>query len=146
MSTSFQSISTAIAQALAAAPAICHGVHVNLLDPLASTLPTAVVVRLQQSAPDYSTYGVLDWRTVLTVECYARAGARTDPAAAIDTLLQSAWQRLAHLDVHALGAQGIDLAAGGIEWQFDKAETVLACAVIRVLVRHRTPTDTLEST
>lgn len=145
MSSAFQTITTALTNALSAAPAICHGVFTNLLDPVAERLPTAVVVRLHLSDPGHSTYGVVTWRTVLTVECYARAGARGDPAAAIDPLLQAVWTRLSRLDAQALGVLGVDLIGGGIEWQFDKAEAVLACAVIRVTVRHRTPTDTLSS-
>lgn len=147
MSSAFTAISAAVASALAAAPAICHGVYVNLLDPIAEKLPTAVVVRLEQSSPDESTFGsgALTWRTVLTIECHARGGARSDPAAAVDPLLQAVWQRLMQLDVHALGVMGIDVAGAGIDWQYDKAETVMACASIRVLVRHRTPTDNLSS-
>lgn len=140
MSTAFTAISTAVATALAAAPAICHGVYTNLLDPIAEKLPTAVVVRLEQSTPDDSTIGALTWRTVLTVECHARGGARSDPAAAVDPLLKAVWQRLLSLESHVLGAMSLEVAGGGIEWQFDKAETVMACALIRVMVRHRTPT------
>lgn len=145
MSSAFAAISAAVASALAAAPAICHGVYTNLMDPIAEKLPTAVVVRLEQSAPDDSTFGAITWRTVLTVECHARSGARADPAAGVDPLLQAVWQRLMQLDAHALGVMGIDVASAGIDWQYDKAETVMACASIRVLVRHRTPTDNLSS-
>lgn len=139
-SSTFQSITAAVAGALAAQPAICHGVYTNLLDPVAEKLPTAVVVRLDQSTPDDSVFGALTWRTALSIECYARCGARVDPAAAVDPLLRSVWQRLTRIDAHALGVMGIEVG-GGIDWQYDKAETALVCASIRVLVRHRTAAD-----
>ena len=52
-----------------------------------------------------------------------------------------AGQRLSALDFETLGAH-ISLDAR-IDWQYDDADTPLACAVLRLTAQHRTTTPTL---
>jgi len=144
MSTPFSAVVAAVINALHVAPALADGrIHANRLQPLPAGRATAVVVRLEQSEPREVVLGALDWTTRLAVECYARGQTGTDPAAAVDGLLQAAWQRLRTLDGAQLGVMAIE-PESPIEWQFDDADTPLACAVIRVLVLHRTPASTLQ--
>lgn len=144
MSTAFSAVVAAVINALQVAPALADGrIHANRLQPLPAGRASAVVVRLEQSEPREAVLGALDWTTRLAVECYARSQTGTDPAAAVDGLLQAAWRRLRTLDGEQLGVMAIE-PESPIEWQFDDADTPLACAVIRVSVLHRTPASTLQ--
>ena len=144
MSTAFQSLIAAVVSALQAAPALADGrVYANRMQPLPAGRSTAVVVRLEQSSASGTVLGALDWTTQLAVECLARGQVGTDPAAAVDPLLQATWQRMRALDPAQLGAMDIE-SDSAIEWLFEELETPLACAVIRLRVLHRTPVSNLQ--
>lgn len=142
--TAFVAIQTALMGALSAAPALADGrIYPNHLRPIGAGVPTALVVRLDQSAASPETLGALDWATSYTVECYARAATGTDPALAVDALVSDTWARLCALDPNNLpGVSDINVQPI-IDWQYDSADTPVVCAVIRVQVRHRTTTATL---
>jgi hypothetical protein len=144
MSTAFRSVLAALVGALSAAPALAEGrVYANRLQPLPAGRASAVVVRIDQSASREVVLGALDWATRLSVECYARGQTGSDPAEAVDQLLQDTWQRLRALDAAQLGVMTVDVDSA-IEWLFDELETPLACAVIRVTVLHRTPVNSVQ--
>lgn len=142
MSTAFASIQAAIMAALSAATALADGrIYANRLRPIGAGHASAIVVRLEQSAGTEMVIGTVDWQSSFTVECYGRTASGTDPAGAVDALLADVWQRLSALDFETLGAH-ISLDAR-IDWQYDDADTPLACAVLRLTAQHRTTTPTL---
>lgn len=145
MSTAFRSVLAAVVGVLSAAPALAEGrVYANRLQPLPAGRASAVVVRLDQSTSREVVLGALDWTTRLAVECYARGQVGSDPAEAVDLLLQDSWQRLRALDAAQLGAMTVEVDSS-IDWLFDELDTPLACAVIHVSVLHRTPVNALQS-
>lgn len=138
MSTAFKSIANALATALAAAPALAGGrIWSNRLKPLPAMHSTAVVVRQANSSGAETVLGALDWVTPFAIECYGRGAAGADPADAVDALLSDVWARLSAIDAGALGAMAITVSPA-IEWQFDEAETPMACATVHLVVQHRT--------
>lgn len=145
MSTAFSGIQAAIIAALSAATALAGGrITANRLRPIAAGNNTAIVVRLDSSAGTEFVIGYTDWRTEFAVECYARASAGADPAAAVDALLFDAWGRLAVLDFETLGAS-ISLEPK-IDWQYDDLDSPTVCAAIRVTAQHRTASASLTAT
>lgn len=143
MSTAFKTIADGLVAALMAAPALAGGrIWSNRLRPLPERMATAVVVRQGQSNGAETVLGALDWATPLAVECYGRGVAGLDPADAVDELLMDVWARLSVIDAGALGAMAITINPS-IDWQFDEAETPMACAIVHLVVQHRTPVATL---
>lgn len=142
MSSAFLTIQSALIAALAASVPLAGGrIYPNRLRPIAANYGSAIVVRLDQATGTEMVIGSVDWSTSYTVECYARAAADSDPAAAVDALLVDAWTRLAALDLTTLNAT-LNLNPQ-IDWQYDDAETPVACAVIRLTVQHRTALSNL---
>ena len=136
--TAFCAIQGALVAALTQAPALAEGrVYVNRLRPIGAAIPSAIVVRLDQASAAGDVIGTLDWVTSYTVECYARAVSGADPAESVDALLSAVWARLSALTPPGLGVAAITLQPT-IDWQYDDAETPVACALIRISVQHRT--------
>lgn len=145
MSTAFKAVADRIMAALLVVPALADGrVYANRLRPLPVGVNTAIVLRLEQSAARETVLGAHDWDSAYMLECYARGTVGTDPAAAVDVLLASAWARLASLSAADLGAMAIAINPV-IDWQYEEADTPMVCASIRLQVQHRTPVATLES-
>lgn len=140
------SIQQAIVAALNAAPALAGGnVKANTVRPVASAASSAIVVRLMQSraATPQMISGPYDWATVYQVECLARSSTGTsDPAAAVDTLLSAAWERLATVNLSSLGAMDVRMAPQ-LDWQYDDGETPTVSAAISLQVMHRTTSSNL---
>jgi hypothetical protein len=143
MSTAFKSITDALVAACMQTPALADGrVWANRLRPLSASQANAVVVRLAQTQSSENVLGMLDWQTQFAVECYGRGTVGIDPTDAVDDLLRSVWSRLSGINAAELGAMSLALNSA-IEWQFDEAETPVACAIVYLQVRHRTPVATL---
>lgn len=143
MSTAFATLQAALLAALTAAPALAGGrISANRLRPIAAGHSTAIVLRLDQSQGSEEVLGALDWQSVYTVECYARAATGTDPAAAVDALLSDVWARLGALNDATLGAS-ISINPK-VDWQYDDSDTPVVCAVIQLVAQHRTPRATLQ--
>lgn len=143
MSTAFKSLAGILASVLTAAPAVAEGrVWTNRLRVLPAVASTAVVVRQGDGRGTEVVLGALDWITAFSIECYGRGAAGSDPADAVDPVLEAVWARLVAIDAAALGAMSITVGPS-IEWQFDDGETPMACAVVRLLVQHRTPVAAL---
>lgn len=140
------SIQSAIVAALLAAPALAGGnVQANTLRPVASSKSVALVVRLLQSraATPQILGGPYSWVTTFQIECLARgATGGSEGAAAVDSLLELAWQRLSTLSPAGLGVMDVRMAPA-IDWQMDESETPLVAAVISLQVNHRTAAATL---
>lgn len=146
--TAHQQLSDALLARFQAAPALASGrVYANRLAPLPQGRASAVVLRRGQSAShEIMLGGALDWRSVFAVECYARGPVGEDPARAVDALLAQVWDRvfsLAPATLPGLGVMDVSTRAG-VEWQFDEAETPMACAIVHFSVQHRTRAATLE--
>lgn len=142
MSTAFVSIATAVAAALQAAhPGV--PVYVNRTRPVAESEARALLVHLQVAKRDPSgPMDGTDWLTTILVQCMARTTTGADPAQVMDDLLTSAWAALLGAPLAIAGVTDLD-ADPTIEWDFDAAQTPVACATIRLLVRHSTQLDTL---
>ena len=142
MSTAFATLQAALIAALGADVALAGGrIYVNRLRPIAANQASAIVVRLDQASGTEMVIGTVSWSTSYTVECYARAASGADPMAAVDDLLADAWARLAALDFTALDAT-LSISPQ-IDWQYDDAETPVACAVLRLTAQHNTSTNNL---
>lgn len=142
--TAFAGIHAAIEAALLAPPALADGrVSINRLRPIAAGSHSAAVVRLERSKAMGQTLGALDWTTSYSVECYTRAAAGADPAAAVDDFLNAAWERLSALVITDLGVMAIALNPE-IDWQYDEADTPVICVTIRLDVEHRTALNSLK--
>jgi len=101
------------------------------------------VLRLEKSDGNEIAMGVFDWQTTLTVECYARATPGTDPATAINNLLGEVWTRLTEI-VPATTPADIQIMPE-INWQYDDTDTPSGSALIRLIARHRTTSNTLSA-
>ena len=145
MSSAFIGLQSSVLAALISAPALAGGrVYANRLRPVSAASATAVVVRLDKSVGLQKVIGAVDWVSLYTVECYARAPGSGEPAGAIDQLLSDGWGRLCALDAASLGA--IDMTTNPhIDWQYDDGDTPLVCAVIQLTVQHRTPSNSLQA-
>lgn len=141
--SAFASIQAALVAALSAAPALAAGrIYTDRARPLATGFDSAVSVRMESSSAAEVMMGALDWTTAYSVECYARATEGTDRATAVDALLTAAWLRLSAMDAQVIGAMAVTLHPQ-IDWQYDDADTLMGCAIIRLQVQHRTPFATL---
>ncbi len=142
MSSAFFGIQSALIAALQSGAALAGGrIYANRLRPIAAGQTSAIVVRLDQAQGTEQVIGTIFWVSTYAVECYVRAASGADPAAAVDALLMDAWARLAALDAAALNA-AITINPL-IDWQYDDAETPVACAVMHITVQHSTSTADL---
>lgn len=142
-STAQHQLQQAVVEALKASPALADGrVFANRVRPVSAQSATALAVRLERSTGTSPTLHATDWRTSLLVECYARAVANSDPAAAVDALLHDVWARLSVLQPAGLGAIDLDLEPD-IGWDYDDTDTPTVCATLRLTAVHRTPANTL---
>lgn len=140
-------IQAALVALLTATPALAGGnVKANSVRPLAVQSTTGVVVRMLQSRADTprALGAGYEWQTLLAVECLARAaGSGSEPAAAVDALLEGAWARIAAWQpAAALGVIDVRMAPS-IDWQVDDGETPLVAATISLTVQHRTQAASL---
>lgn len=143
MSSAFTTLIAALKAALQAQPALAGvSITANRLRPISASQATAIVLRLDRAEAVEHVIGMLDWRSSIIVECYARAPGGGDPATAADALLGAVWQTIAAIDTSEIGA---DIALNPqIDWQYDDAETPIVCALIQLTAHHRTSTSTLQ--
>ena len=143
--TAHQQLSDALLARLLSPPALAFGrVYANRFMPLPQGRVSMVVLRRDQTALRTSVLGgPLNWTSTYAVECYGRGTAGEDPAGFVDDLLAQVWARLFGLTPADLPGLGVmDIAADrAIDWQFDEAETPMACATVRFSVHHRTTAD-----
>lgn len=143
--TAHQRLSAALLERLKTGAALAFGrVYANRLMPVPQGRVSAVVLRVEHAASrEVVLGGALDWTSSFAVECYGRGAVGEDPAGAVDALLAQVWACLFGLGPADLPGLGVmDVAAQRtLEWQFDEAETPVACAIVRFSVRHRTAAD-----
>lgn len=141
-STAFAGIQAVIIAALSESPALAGGnISANKTRPIPTSQSAAIVVRAEKTSAVETALGALDWDTEYAIECYARGISGTDPQASVDDLLHSAWARVAVLTDAQIGGNLRMLPQ--VDWFQDATDVPDACAVIRVSVRHRTPTASL---
>jgi hypothetical protein len=143
--TAFLQLRDALQAALLAAPALAGGrVYAGRTRPIAQEEASAINLRLSDTQATHPVLQATDWRTVVIVECAARA-APGGPAAdtAADALLADAHTRL-----HDFAAPGLGLLQvtddATVEWDHDADDTAYTCATLRLTVVHRTPAATLQ--
>ena len=118
-------------------------IHANRVRPIGAAETRAISVRLESSRRDPTgTLAASDWQTIIVVECAARTGTGSDPAAAIDSLLASAYAAVLGVPLSLPDVLDLD-AEPEIGWDFDAGETPLVSAAFRLSVRHRTQANTL---
>lgn len=140
--TAFATIQAALLAALNVNPALAGGrISANRMRPIPVGQNTAIVLRLDNADGNEVVLGCTDWQTSFAVECYARAAAGADAAAAVDALLFDIWARLCSLDFTALGAS-VSMAPK-IDWQYDDQDAPTCCAIIHLSAQHQTTTASL---
>lgn len=144
MSTAQHAIQQAITAALLAAPAVAAGcVYANRARPISAQQPSAVAVRLESSSGSTAVLGAIDWQTRYSVECYARAGAVTEPASAVDSLLAEVWARLVALQPSGLGLMSFEVDPA-LSWDYDDSgDSATVCATVHATATHRTTPHSL---
>ena len=147
----FDAIPASVADALRAWPALAAlagpRVYVNRGQALPVQRQNGINVRIEQSeALQPSTgRGPLAWRSVLTVECYARTAPGV--ASTAGPLLQAVWQCLAApeagMALRSVGVQALDIDPAINFETFDDGAEPISCAILRTTVRHLTLSDSL---
>lgn len=87
----------AMVSALEASPAVAAQIDRVRLRPLAKSVTSAVVVRVQAARvyePSLMSGGPFAWDVGVAVECYARAASGTSADEAVDALLEDVYARL----------------------------------------------------
>jgi hypothetical protein len=140
--TAFSAIVTALVANLSAPIAVSANIYRTLLRPLPDTATTAVVVRLQNAAPDRDQLNgnPVDMTTQIAVECYARSSTTTADLA-VDALLESVYTRL--MSDQTLGGTVMDINCTALQFGFDAEAQQFAVATLTLDVRHRTSGLTL---
>lgn len=142
-STTFAAAHAAILAALRSAPVLAGGnIRPNRLRPIPAAQNSALVLRIKPADGSEGVIGQYAWACGYSVECYYRgASFEEDLVAGVDPLLSATWERLAAINLSAIG---VDLSVNpSIDWQFDDGETPVVCAVIGLTARHTTATTTL---
>ena len=136
MTTAYKQIADDFAAALWAATAISNQVYQARLDPIANQFNDAIVVRLGATQVEQKTltYGRMLCQTEVAVECYAKSPTG-NPTAAVDTLLQNAYARLA--GDATVNAAARDLLMAGITWDYAQEADQMACATMTWQVTHQ---------
>ena len=143
MSTAFQDVAQALSALLLVSPALAGGrVRANPTTPLPAEQASGIAVRMEDAQQIEANVCTAIWRTTYVLEIAARASTGTDPAAAVDALLEQTFARIAAADLSAQGVQDM-LADPQIDWQYDNADTPMAAALLRLSVTHHSARATL---
>lgn len=147
MTTRHMQLAAAIAERLRLDPAIvgCR-VYVNRVRALGSDKQAALVVRLGRAASEEAAVvgGRTAWSILIEIECYGRDGADDVPGTAADQLLEKVFDNLDEADL-GYGVLSIaPLAGDTLAWDFEQADTAIACVVARFVVKHQTNGRTLK--
>jgi hypothetical protein len=139
MSTAFAQLTDFIRDLLVQTPALASGnVYRGRLRPMPAEQTEAIVVRLGRSAGDTETLmgDELAWSTIVNIDIFKRVPADEDPEDAIDPLLQAVALRIAQATAPA-GVTDVR-PFEQINWEFDEADTTLACATVTLVIQHNT--------
>lgn len=133
----------AIVAALQSAPAVCPQVDRVRLRPVPQSVDLAAAVRPVQTEADQALLSGMpvSWTTTVSIECYARSKAATDPDTEVDGLLCAVYARL--MADPTLGGAVISLQPKGISYDFDAHGDQSTCASMVFTIRHRTAGATL---
>lgn len=143
-STAFQRITDGLKAALVSGAPVAGGaVFKNRLRALSASQNSAVVLAFKSAAGLEISLGATDWTSEFEVECYGRAtAAAADPTDTADALLAAVWPRLVAASMPGLAVMQI-AANPNIIWQDADAETPMSCASFRLVVLHRTASNSL---
>ena len=132
--TGFKAAIDIIGAALSVRPLIAP-VETDPRRPVPEGVTRAIRLRLAQARANTGTLGTTRWETPIVIECYARGE--------VDSLLDSVWRRL-FIPGSPLSGPGIEgIVPIGIDWDYDEGRTVMTCAALQILVRHRTENHSL---
>ena len=148
MTTQHMAIAIVIAARLKTAGIAGGRVTVNRARALSSDTAAAIVVRLGRSASQEVRQlgGRTTWNTLVEIECYGRDGGADVPGLAADLVLEQVFENLASASDLGVGVMDIEPLAGDtLHWDFEQADTGLACVDARFLVKHQTNGRTLKA-
>ena len=148
MTTQHMAIAIVIAARLKESGIAGGRVAVNRTRALSSDTAAAIVVRLGRSASQevQQLGGRTSWNTLIEIECYGRDGAADVPGLAADLMLKQVFDNLASASDLGYGVMDVEPLAGDtLHWDFEQADTALACVVARFLVKHQTNGRTLKA-
>lgn len=148
MTTQHMAIAIVIGARLKEAGLAGGRVSVNRTRALGTETAAAIVVRLGRSASQEARQlsGRTSWNTLIEIECYGRDGAAEVPGLAADLVLEQVFDNLASASDLGYGVMDIEPLAGDtLHWEFEQADTGLACVVARFLVKHQTNGRTLKA-
>lgn len=137
--SAFIGLSQAVVAALLAAPALAGGrVRSGRRVAVPQTAPNAIDVHVERSLGASATLdgSISRWETLIAIDLYARATAGADGEAAVDSLLDAVFQRLASTPPPA-GAGHWRLEPQ-ISWDLAEADQTLVVASLTLRVSHFT--------
>lgn len=137
--TAHLELTDTIVAVLQTAPALAGGrITRGRAVPMQLGAGTALFVRLVKSAGRPLTVkgDVIQWGTVVAVECAARASAAQDAHSAVDDLLQAVYARIAAA-APTDGTWQWD-SDPEIHWQIDEADTTVGVATLILPITHLT--------
>lgn len=141
--TAFSKIISAVLAALEAEPPVCETFYRARPNIVPEQFERAVNVQWDQALASPGTiFGApIDWKTRVTVECYARA-LRDSGDLAVDPLLEAVYARLAQDPT--LGGLVRDLNIVGIEAENTAEGKKTGWVRLTYVAEHTTSNDTLE--
>lgn len=142
MSTAFFKIVSAVIDALKASPAVCSRIDRARTTEVPEQDTEAVSVQWSQALPAQGAINgaPIDWRSRITVECFARS-IRDSGDVAVDPLLGRVYDRLA--DDPTLGGLIGDLMIAGIEAENSAEGKKTGWVCLTYIADHRTSNSTL---
>lgn len=140
MTTPFLAITTAVRDALVAAPAVVPAARVRRGRPSIAQLsePNAIFLAAERATgKQLDIAGTMtEWETIVSVHIMARATSGQDAEAAVDPLLEAAWARLYAMAPPA-GAQSSVLEPQ-VAWEADADGQPVGSATLMLRVTHHT--------
>lgn len=141
--SAFIDITAAFIAALGAAPAVSANIFRARERSLAEEHNTALNVQFDGADPSTGVMlgAPVDWRSRVTVECYARSSSVSGDLA-VDPLLSSTYARLA--EDPTLGGLVADIGTPTIEAEYDAQGQKTGWIRMTYAVSHRTSNNTLD--
>lgn len=144
MSTAFSAIVAAVISKLAEAPPVCDvkAIYRARSNAIPDQDVQAISVQFERSQPEVAAIALAptDWRSVITVECFARSITGSGDLA-VDPLMEAVFARLA--EDPTLGGLVGDLAIAGVEAENTAEGKKTGWARLTYVADHRTNNSTL---
>lgn len=130
----------AVMTSLGASPAVATQIDRQRLRPLAKSVQTAVVVRVEGARvyePMTLVGQVIAWDVQVAVECYARVSSSDAADEAVDNLVETVYARL--MTDPTLSGAVQTLVPQGLQYDFDADGEQVVCATFLFVIRQISP-------